>query len=244
MKIKLRSAYSWIFGFAVLGVLRELYNGFFVKVADEKGWYVNAAERWDFFWSSISAFLVSPWISHCLALIAGAIIALSLSRLISGRSRDTTDAKLRTIDAFNGSIHVPENSADQPFVEITGTPLSGAWTAALKVADQARQTVKDLPAAQLIAEKMTREEELKYYCGILHKYADLHGIAPPTRTSERIPYRADRPLIFWNNGTQLDTIDEKGNGRFRYLHFKTRSLDGALIALREEMKQLSQDIPS
>lgn len=244
MKIKPWSIYSWIFGVAVLGVLRELYNGFFVKVADEKGWYVNAAERWDFFWSSIYAFLASPWISHCLAMIAGGVLATSLSRLISGRRRDAGEAKPQTNNAFGGFIHVPESSADQPFVETTGTPLSGAWTAALKVADQARQTVRDLPAAHLIAETMTREDELKYYCGILHKYADLHGIAPPTRTSERIPYRADRPLIFWNNGTQLDTIDEKGNGRFRYLHFKTKSLDRALIALCEEIKQLSEGIQS
>ncbi|RYG86468.1 MAG: hypothetical protein EON59_09880 [Alphaproteobacteria bacterium] len=87
----IRKTLSWVLVSVLAVISVSVVGEWFIKVAEEKGWYANAGQRFDVLMSNFSALVTSPWVLYSATLLTGLVVGLwidwALARREAGEKR-------------------------------------------------------------------------------------------------------------------------------------------------------------
>jgi hypothetical protein len=243
MRKLVRTIFGWLAGTVLVTLALTLCGEWLIEVARDKGWYKDAGSTFDRWILATSDFLLSPWISHLIALIVGVTIGLWMDTLL--RRRETSQKRYAPIMTTQGkpdiyALPMTDETAER-FREGYGQIHGDKWYSLYLLADEARRQFEDTAAGQQIAKEAdgNRHAELDAYSSFIAHVIPLYGIRPPSHTSEPIKLRDGESIRFRVNGLQMDSTDDKGREFYRFIHAKAGDVPKALQVLSGQNNAVS-----
>jgi hypothetical protein len=124
------------------------------------------------------------------------------------------------------------------FREELGRPIENEWWASLyRVANEARAQNNTTPYGLSLRE-LSLHDQTAAYAGKINEYAQLHGTPPGPQLSEPIMARRDQ-IKFRINGMQMDSVDSRNRGFYRYIHLRSVQVQEVLAAVRRMAADIS-----